>query len=263
MEIEPYFKTKLGKLYQGNCLEIMQNIPDNSIDMILCDLPYQMTNCKWDKIINIDEIWEEYNRILKPDKMIILTAIQPFASYLINSNLKWFKYDIIWHKSRSTGHLNIGIAPLREHEIILVFANGKAVYNPQLYKKPPKNIREFYGRGDTECYQDFSKKSDRTIPKGMAYPRSVIKINVPSSTEKGLHPTRKPVELFMYLLMTYSHAEDIVLDNCIGSGTTGEACEHLNRKWIGIEIDGKYCAVAQERIMQETKQLKIFKYIDI
>ena len=255
--IKPYFETENGKLFHGCCLEIMKDIPDKSIDMILCDLPYGVTNCKWDNIIALDNIWLEYKRLLKLNRMVVLTAGQPFASFLICSNLKWFKYDLIWEKSHATGFLNANVCPLRSHETILIFSNGKMIYNPQLSKKSIDKIRPPSNSGKSDCYNSFFATADRTIPDNMAYPKSIIKINSPNHGEKGLHPTQKPIALFRYLILTYTNKGDTVLDNCIGSGTTAVAAETAGRKWIGIEKDENYCQKAAKRIRTETRQLTI------
>ena len=254
--VKPYFETKNGKLYHGDCLEIMKDIPDKSIDMILCDLPYGVTNCKWDNIIALDNIWLEYKRLLKLNRMVVLTAGQPFASSLIYSNPEWFKYDLIWEKSHATGHLNAYKAPLRSHETLLIFGNGKTVYNPQLKPKPIENIRPIpSAEPQSNCYNKYSRISK--APIDVSFPKSVLKFNSANRDEGKLHPTQKPIKLFRYLILTYTNKGDTVLDNCIGSGTTAVAAETAGRKWIGIEKDENYCQKAAKRIRTETRQLTI------
>jgi site-specific DNA-methyltransferase (adenine-specific) len=213
----------------------MQGIPDKSIDMILCDLPYGTTACKWDTIIPFVSLWEAYRRIIKDNGAVVLTASQPFTSALVMSNPDMFKYEIIWHKSQATGHLNAKKMPMREHESILIFGIGKLTYNAQIQKKEPKNIRPLAKDRDfknRECYGKFKDGNFREIPLNLTYPRSVIKINNTNHGERGLHPTQKPVALFEYLIKTYTNPGDVVLDNCSGSGTTAIACINTQRNYI-------------------------------
>lgn len=235
-----------------DCLVVMQRIPDKSIDMILCDLPYGTTSCKWDTVIPFERLWENYKRIIKNNGAIVLTAAQPFTSALVMSNPDWFKYDICWRKSNSTGHLNAKIMPLRQHEDILVFGKGKINYFPQLFKKPvvrpPQKTAKTQG-----AYGDFKEGLFRSIPADMGYPRSVIDIPTAyHAKESGLHPTQKPVALFEYLVKTYSAEGDIILDNCAGSGTTGVACINTNRNFVLIEKEPKYVEIIQSRLFEET-----------
>jgi len=243
------------KLIHGDCLEEMKKIPDKSIDMILCDLPYGTTACKWDTVIPFEPLWEQYKRIIKDNGVIVLTAAQPFTSALVMSNIKMFRYEWVWHKTKVSGFLEAKNKPLNTHETVLVFSkskysNGvkeKMNYYPQglqyIDKLRKPNLR---GLKDKEGH-NFQRPST-LIPytqNATNYPRSVIKIQ---SEYKTLHPTQKPVALFEYLIKTYTNEGDLVLDNCAGSGTTGVACKNLNRNFIGIELDETYFNIAKERI---------------
>ncbi len=225
-------------LINGDCLEKMRDIPDGSVDMILCDLPYGTTRNKWDTIIPIDKLFNEYWRVLKKDGVIVLTATQPFSSLLVSNQLDKFKYEWIWEKTTPTGHLNAKKQPMRIHESVLVF--GKGCYNPQGLKpfnkitKQGGNSSNYNKRPTCDYYQEFTN-----------YPRTIIKFN---SVKNTVHPTQKPVALMEYLIITYTNEGEIVLDNCMGSGTTGVACKNLNRDFIGIEKDEYYFNIAKERI---------------
>jgi len=242
----------------------MPKLPDKSIDMVLCDLPYGTTACKWDVIIPFEPLWEQYERIIKNNGAIVLFGSQPFTSVLVASNLNLFKYEWIWRKSRPTGFAQAKNQPLREHENVLVFSKGTAIhasqsknrmtYNAQgligtsIVKKQGKN-----GRTDT-CFSVRLSHKDLHIQRHTNYPRSVIEV---PSESKTVHPTQKPVPLCEYLILTYTNEGETVLDNCMGSGTTGVACYNTNRKFIGIEINPKYFRIAKERIEKATAQLKI------
>ena len=237
------------KLFHGDCLEVMKNIPDNRVDLILCDLPYGTTECKWDKFIDNKSMWEHYNRILKESGNILLFASQPFTTKLIESNPKMFRYEIIWVKTRPTGFANANYRPMKKHENILIFTksststagNIHATYNPQGLIECERKIKRT-SRG----YQGERQNSkDEYISKFTNYPTSIIEF---SSEGKTVHPTQKPVELLEYLIKTYSNEGEVVLDNCMGSGSTGVACINTNRKFIGIELDKKYFEIARERI---------------
>ena len=239
------------ELIQGDCLELMKHIPDKSIDMILCDLPYGTTACKWDVIIPFDLLWEQYKRIIKDNGAIVLTASQPFTSALVMSNPKMFKYEWIWHKNSVTGFINAKNAPLKKHENVLVFSNGKTancsknnmVYNPQGITEINK-FNKSKNSGDDILGTRPSRNNNGYTQKYTNYPKSILKFN----QERGLHPTQKPVALFEYLIKTYTNEGDLVLDNCMGSGTTGVACKNLNRNFIGIELDPDYFKIAEKRI---------------
>ena len=229
------------ELWQGDCLELMKDIPDASVDMILCDLPYGTTRNKWDTVIPLEPLWEQYKRITKENGAIVLTAQTPFDKVLGISNLKMLKYEWIWQKSKPTGHLNAKKMPMKEHENVLVFYKKLPTYNPQglaLLETPIQHTR-----ANSSNYGSMNK---RTVQLVTGYPTSVIAF--PVESYKGQHPTQKPVALFEYLIKTYTNEGETVLDNCMGSGTTGVACKNLNRKFIGIELDETYFNLAKERI---------------
>jgi len=247
----------------GDCLGLMQGIPDKSVDMILCDLPYGTTACKWDSVLPFDKLWKEYERVIKPNGAIVLFGSQPFTSALVMSNPKLFKYEWIWDKKTSTGGVLAKKRPMKAHENILVF--NSATYNPQmgvweedLIKRMSK--KRYLGKPKTEMMHSehlVCNKEDK-LERGK-YPQSVLRINgiARPSGEGGLHPTQKPVALFEYLIKTYTNEGETVLDNCMGSGTTAIACINTNRNYIGMEKEEKYFNIIQERIANYTPQLKI------
>lgn len=230
------------QLLQGDCLELMKDIPDKSIDMILCDLPYGTTRNKWDSIIPLDLLWEQYNRIIKDNGAIVLTAQTPFDKVLGVSNLKNLKYEWIWKKRQGTGHLNAKKMPMKNHENILVFYKKLPTYNPQMRGEENRVVKRSGNKSKTTNYGAFLE-IEKSKYKGR-YPVSTLDFN----SDKGLHPTQKPVALFEYLVNTYTNEGGIVLDNCMGSGTTGVACKNLNREFIGMELDEGYFNIAKERI---------------
>ena len=232
-------------LYQGDCLEIMKQIKDKSIDMILCDLPYGTTKCKWDVVIPFDKLWEQYNRIIKDNGAIVLFGSEPFSSKLRISNLRMYKYDWIWKKTKAQGFLNSKKMPLKDYENICVFYKRLPVYNPQgiIYGNFQNDRKSKYSKGE----DIYGKEKEFGISHMSNFPKQIIEFSNPSG--KGqLHPTQKPVELLEYLIKTYTNENDLVLDNCMGSGTTGVACKNLNRNFIGIELDENYFNIAKERI---------------
>ena len=234
----------LNKIYNEDCLEGMKRIDDKSIDMILCDLPYGMTYNKWDTVIPLDRLWKQYKRVIKDNGAIVLTASQPFASELICSNRKLFRYEWIWEKENSTNFLNAKKNPLKKHENILVFYKKLPVYNPQMSKgKPYTAVRK--EKPSLNYYKN--QKMAKTVSDGERYPISIIKF---SRDKEKLHPTQKPVALFEYLIRTYTNEGETVLDNCIGSGTTAIACLNTNRNFIGFEKDKEYWEIANERLEQ-------------
>lgn len=238
------------ELHQGDCLEIMKDIPTGSVDMILCDLPYGTTDCKWDSIIPLNELWKEYERIIKEDGAIVLTAAQPFTTRLINSNMKLFKYCWYWIKNTPTGFCFAKYQPMRKVEDVCVFYKKAPKYNPQglvKIKNPKPKIRKEIKRKDW-VYRDTL--NGEFTPQWTNYPNNVLEIK----TERGYHPTQKPVPLFEYLIKTYTDEGMMVLDNCMGSGTTGVACMNTNRKFIGIEMDEKYFKIAKTRIENSLAQ---------
>ena len=227
----------------------MKDIPSGSIDMILADLPYGTTQCKWDSIIDLPKLWEQYERIIKPNGAIVLTATQPFSSLLVMSNTKIFKYEWIWQKSHPTGHLNSKKQPLRQHESILVFYKKQSVYNPQMIKKSYLDKRTNSGADvKADVYNDF-KKVKRHIDVTDGFPKTIQYFATPfKGGEGGKHPTQKPLELMKYLIKTYSNENDMVLDNTMGSGTTCLGAKELNRRFIGIEKEVKYYELAVGRV---------------
>jgi hypothetical protein len=227
----------------GDCLERMKEIPDGSIDMVLCDLPYGTTACKWDTVIPFEPLWVQYRRVAKPNAAIVLTAGQPFTSALVMSNIAMFKYAWVWRKEAGTGLLNAKKQPLRDAEDVLVFYKSQPVYNPQWASGKPYKCKK---GGETDCYG----KSGIVVTEsdGRRYPKTVIEFQ--RDTNK-VHPTQKPVALMEYLIRTYTNEGDIVLDNCMGSGTTGVATIRNNRKFIGIEKEPTYFEIAKNRIYSE------------
>ena len=224
-------------LYKGDCLEEMKKIADGSIDMILCDLPYGTTQNAWDSIIPFELLWTQYRRICRG--AVVLTAAQPFTSALVMSNPQAFKYSWIWKKSAPTGHLNARRQPMRAHEDVLVFAYGNCPYNPQGLLEHNKVTRRGGNGGN------FGVSGNSNFQQFTNYPRSVLEI---ASEGRTVHPTQKPVALMEYLIRTYTNEGDTVLDNCMGSGTTGVACANTGRKFLGIEMDDKYFDIASKRI---------------
>jgi site-specific DNA-methyltransferase (adenine-specific) len=235
-------------LRHGDCLEIMPALASESIDMILCDLPYGTTQCKWDVVIPFEPLWKEYKRVIKKNGVIILTATQPFASIAILSNPKWFKCEWIWVKSRSGSPLTAKYMPLKLHENILVFCERRTkTYNPQMTEGEPyeRNL-DHIGK---ENNHKFGIKEVHSRNNGTRFPSTVQKIKQNWSRQQQIHPTQKPVALMEYLIKTYTNEGDIVLDNAMGSGTTGLACKNLNRSFIGIEKEKDYFEIAQKRIL--------------
>lgn len=238
-------------LLMGDSIELMASLPDQSVDMVLCDLPYGTTACTWDSVIPFDQLWAQYRRITKPAAAIVLTASQPFTSALGASNLPWLRYQWYWRKTRATGHLNAKKMPMKDVEDVLVFRAVSGVYNPQGLKEVSltvKNSASHIARG-------VSTGATSVVTGGITekeyhqsatnYPRQVLDI---PSEGKTAHPTQKPVALMEYLIRTYTNEGQTVLDNTMGSGTTGVACVNTNRQFIGIERDEKYFAIACERI---------------
>ena len=240
----------LNKIYNEDCLEGMKRIPDKSIDMILCDLPYGTTQNKWDSVIPLDELWKEYKRIIKDNGVIVLTSQGIFTAKLMLSNEKWFKYKLVWVKSKATNFLNAKKQPLRKHEDICVFYNKQPQYNPQMTEGEPydKGVRKNQLTGS---YGDFNPVHVKS--EGMRYPTDVVYFKTAESEGKVYHSTQKPVALFEYLIKTYTDEGEIVLDNCIGSGTTAVACINTNRNFIGFEKEESYYNIANKRIEKYMK----------
>ena len=236
---------ELNKIYNEDCLEGMKRIPDKSVDMILCDLPYGTTACKWDTIIPFEPLWEQYNRLIKDNGAIVLTAGQPFTSALVMSNPEWFKYSLVWNKVNSSSGLHAKTQPLRSHEDILVFSKNKTVYNPQM-EETSKRVDKERAIPNGEAFGGNTKKRVYNN-NGLKYPKSVLTFS--NANQRGkVHPTQKPVPLFEYLIKTYTNEGETVLDNCMGSGTTAIACLNNNRNFIGFELDEGYFNIATNRI---------------
>ena len=240
------------KLYQGDCLEIMKEIPDKSIDMILCDLPYGATQCKWDSIIPFEPLWNQYNRIIKDNGAIVLFGTEPFSSKLRLSNIKHYKYDWKWDKGKSSNFINCRFQPLKSYEDICVFGKmsstyskkGNMKYFPQgitVLENPKKQTRK--SNKKAEIYHTSPNIETQQVMS--SYPNSILNFKF---VHKPIHPTQKPVDLLEYLIKTYSEENNVILDNCMGSGSTGVACINTNRKFIGIELDEKYFKIANDRI---------------
>jgi site-specific DNA-methyltransferase (adenine-specific) len=235
------------KLLLGDCLEVMKDIEEGSVDLLLTDLPYGITACKkWDSVIPMDLLWEHYYRICKINAAMVFTASQPFTTTLISSNLKDFRYGLVWEKPQGTNPFQAKIAPMKCHEDILVFYQRRPTYNPQMTQGKP------YGGFSSETatigeVYNSAKSKHRDNPEGTRYPRSVLRF---AQERGGLHPTQKPVPLMEYLVLTYSNPGEIVLDNCMGSGTTGVACQNTDRNFIGIEKDPSYFETAKSRLNQ-------------
>jgi len=243
------------QLFKGDCLEILKNIPDGSVDLILTDPPYGTTACKWDVIIPFDHMWKELNRVIKPNGAIVLYGSEPFSSLLVASNINNFKHEWIWQKDKGSNFANTVREPMKEHEHILVFCGGKWTYNKQMEERK---------RGGVNSIGSINKQYKKSLNygdfKGATF--EVSKLRVPSSVqlfkrETGYHPTQKPVALLEYLIKTYTNVGDKVLDFTMGSGSTGVAAVNLGRDFIGIERDDKYFSIAEKRIL-EAEQNSLF-----
>jgi site-specific DNA-methyltransferase (adenine-specific) len=235
--------SKIMQLFNDDCLKVLPTIPDKSIDLILTDPPYGTTQCKWDSIIPFEPMWNQLKRVIKDNGCIALFGSEPFSSNLRMSNINNYKYDWIWQKQQGTNPLSVNYMPLKDYEIISIFYKTKPTYNPQMsfgkpykaYKSTIKKIGEVYGG---------QKSQHRDNPKGSRFPKMVLYFK----TERGLHPTQKPVTLLEYLIKTYTNENDTVLDFTMGSGSTGVACKNLNRRFIGIELEKNYFKIAKDRI---------------
>lgn len=227
----------------GDCLELMRNIPNGSIDMILCDLPYGTTKNKWDAVIPFDSLWEQYERVIKDNGAIVLFSQAPFDKVLACSNLDLFRYEWIWEKAQGTGHLNAKKMPMKVHENILVFYKKLPTYNPQWEWDKP------YTTTYSTHSSNYGKQKDNvtTVSDGRRYPKDVVRF-AKKESDKHLHPTQKPVALLEYLIKTYTNEGELVLDNCMGSGSTCVACVNSNRHYIGFELDPDYFDVACKRL---------------
>jgi site-specific DNA-methyltransferase (adenine-specific) len=237
-----------NSIVNADCFDVFDKVADASIDMILCDLPYGTTACKWDTVLPFDKLWAQYKRVLKPSGVVVLTASQPFTSVAVMSNLKWFKYEWIWSKNMVSGFGYAKYRPMLSHENILVFCKGKTLYNPQREQTISEQVRKNNAKGVTrkqtksnvEHMANF-KKDGRELPfNTLVYPKTVQNIKCVGRAGGSLHPTQKPIALFKYLIETYTNAGMRVLDNCAGSGTTGAACIELGREYILIEKESTY-----------------------
>lgn len=258
-----------AELWHGDCLELMATLPDASVDMILCDLPYGTTACKWDTVIPFEPLWSQYHRIAKRNAAIVLTASQPFTTALIASNMKMFKYCWVWEKSRATDFLNAKNKPMKKHEDVCVFSHGTTA------NKSDRRM-DYYPQGLVERREEYFRPSSKRKNGGVVparpshvqgyvsthkgYPTSVLKFANPSNN--NVHPTQKPVALMEYLIRTYTNEGDTVMDNCMGSGTTGVACVSTGREFIGIEQDDKYFDIACERIARARAQGQLIPHVE-
>lgn len=244
------------ELLHIDCIKYMSGLPDHSVDMILCDLPYGTTQCKWDVIIPFESLWINYKRIIKDNGAIVLFGAEPFSSLLRVSNLSWYKYDWVWDKVKGTGFLNAKKQPLRNHEMVSVFYKEQCTYNPQ--KTFGHNNKKSYRRKhlQTEVYGEMA--NDYAYESTERFPRS-IQVFSSDTQNSSLHPTQKPVSFCEYLIKTYTNPGDTVLDNCMGSGTTGIACYKTGRHFIGCELDTTYYNVACKRIEEKTAQQQLFQ----
>lgn len=233
------------ELFNGECLEVLRGIPDNSIDMVLCDPPYGTTECKWDSIINLNEMWEQIKRIVKKNGPIVFTASQPYTSVLVSSNLPMWKHNWTWNKVKPSTGINAKKSPLRVVEDVVVFCDGVAPYSPQMV--PKEQRKEYITDGNGAAFGVRNIKPRVHDNKGLGYPKNLLSISNANQRDR-VHPTQKPVELMEYFIKTYSTEGQIVLDFTMGSGTTGVACKNLNRHFLGIEKDEKYFEIAKKRI---------------
>ena len=236
---------KTFRVYQGDCLALLQRMPEQSIDMILCDLPYGMTNCKWDSVLPLEELWKLYNRVAKERAAIVLTSSQPFTSNLVMSNIKHFRYEWIWEKAVVSNFQLSKKMPLKVHEEICVFYRAAPTYNPQnlvRLETPRKSNNK--SRVESKLGH-FHTWNANYLSEWAEYPSSIIRFKV---EKRGLHPTQKPIMLMQYLIRTYTKEGDLVLDNCMGSGTTGIAALTTGRRFVGMELDEKYYSMARKQL---------------
>ena len=238
-------------LCHGDCLELMKNIPDGSVDMVLCDLPYGTTRNNWDSIIPLDRLWERYKRVIKENGAIVLFSAEPFTSLLITSNIQWFRYDLIWSKTQGSDFLNANRKPLRSHENICVFYKKQPTYNPQ--KTDGKPYKDKSGETASTNFGKFNGNHHTENKDGKRCPLSVLRFSGEHNRGKQ-HPTQKPIDLLEWLIKTHTNDGETVLDNCMGSGSTGVACVNTNRRFIGIELDEGYFNIAKERIEKSIRE---------
>ena len=247
---------QINNIYNGDCLELMKEIQSGSIDMILCDLPYGTTACKWDTIIPFSELWSQYKRVIKENGAIVLTSSQPFTSALVMSNPKMFKYEWIWKKERPTNPLLCKKQPPKYHENILVFYQKQPIFNPTKVLRKEENKRNNKPRNYKDNTKADTKKYGEMVLSGnddLIYGSNILEIPM----QRGIHPTQKPIALFEYLVNTYTNEGETVLDNCSGSGTTAIACINTNRNYICMEKDSEYYNKSIERILKHSNQLSL------
>ena len=250
---------KTNVCYQGDCLDVMKQIEDKSIDMILCDLPYGTTACKWDVIIPFEPLWEQYRRIIKDNGAIVLTASQPFTSALVMSNISLFRHSWIYKKKCASNFAQAKYSPMKEHEDVVVFGLSKVKYYPIKEERQGRGAeRVKHNFNETQSGEFTCIRKAKPSPTELRYPSSIQEFNNRAVGDRGDHPTQKPVALFEYLIRTYTNEGVTVLDNCAGSGTTAIACLNTKRNYICIEKDEKYFNIAEKRIKNHLKQLKIF-----
>lgn len=243
-----------SKIFLGDCLDVMENFKDQSVHMILCDLPYGTTTCKWDTPLDLEKLWTQYERIIKDEGAIVLFGVHPFTSLLVTSNLKLFKYSLVWKKSKAQGFAQAPYKFMSEHEDILIFSKGGTAKNAKIRMNFfPQDLiyRPVVRKGKKANSSEHRiAKTDQKdfISEYTNYPKSILEFK---SVGKTLHATQKPVELLEYLIKTYSKENNTVLDNCMGSGSTGVACQNTNRNFVGIEKDEKYFSIAKLRMEGE------------
>jgi DNA modification methylase len=242
------------QLIKGDCLEKMKGIADGSVDMVLCDLPYGTTQNKWDLVIPLEPLWKEYWRLLKPNGIVVLTAQTMFTASLMVSSPNEHRYNLIWEKTKAGGFLNARRMPLQAHEDIVVFYKSLPTYNPQMEPGKPYT-KKAVSNGDGKNYGKFDRQGKTAVNRGERFPRSILKI--PNDNHGSVHPTQKPVALMEYLIRTYTNEGETVLDNTMGSGTTGVACVNTGRNFIGIELDNTYFEIAKDRIGKATANVQL------
>ena len=237
----------------GDCLEMMKDIPDGSVDIVLCDPPYGTIYCKWDNVISFAEMWKQYNRIVKEDGVVALFALQPFATKLIGSNLKRYRYSWYWIKNNKTGHMFAKLQPMRQVEEVCIFYKKHPTYLPQgLIELESAKVNRTRATQDSVYRVD--KNDNVSVQKYTNYPSNVLQFDSDAKSGTGrLHPTQKPVDLLEYLVRTYTNPGETVLDNCMGSGSTGVACVNTGRNFIGVELDDNYFEIAEKRIGEALK----------
>lgn len=239
----------------GDCLELMKGIPDGSVDMVLCDLPYGRTKNRWDEVIPFNPLWEQYRRIVKKNGAIVLFADGMFMANLMSSNPAMWRYNLIWDKVLSAGFLNANRMPLRQHEELCVFYKKPPTYNPQKSLGEKSHSKGSKKNCENHNYGEYGFVDNSEVHGNLKFPTSILKFQKPHPS-KSVHPTEKPVELLEYLIKTYTNRGETVLDNCMGSGSTGVACANTGRDFIGMELDEHYYTVAKERIAWAEEQMR-------